>query len=322
MLADCSNHLLSVSCPALLSPALLTVRRNQFLENSQSQNQSNSHNIGAFTARGTSRNEVLISFARAAAQNTAGNQLESTVSARDGSGCRTDFPDSAKYYKLAADRNDAKAQFNYGVCLQNGRGVEIDLIKAAKYYKLAADQNHANAQFNYGVCLENGEGVQIDLIQAAKYYKLAADQNDTHAQLKYALCHLERSSVKMDLIEAARYFRFAGSFTREPVVNRDEKLAEFGVPLNLVVAPAIYERSTLRRSFVLLDPLSRLLEFGHYPEKDIELAADFCFASAIDGSARPQANYGFCLEHGLRIDSILSRETHPHLSTFARSRQI
>ena len=84
-------------------------------------------------------------------------------------------------YSILAYQNDAIAQYNLGYCYQHGIGCKKNYNEAFKNYKLATEQNHASAQNNLGFCYQHGIGCDKNDIESNNYYKLAAEQNHPHA---------------------------------------------------------------------------------------------------------------------------------------------
>jgi TPR repeat protein/serine/threonine protein kinase len=296
-------------------------------------------NYGFCLSRGEGVDIDLFEAARyfklAADQNLAQGQLQYGICLSEGEGVSVDLVEAARYFKMAADQNLPDGQFNYGFCLETGKGVDLDLVKAAGYYRLAADQDNPKGQFRYGLCLANGTGVEIDLLRAAHYYKLSADQNLAEAQFQYGCCLADGKGVKVDPVEAAQFvrlaadqglfearFNYAVALAKGDGVNLDLlgaaryfRLAawffgqhdddwedEFGVVLDSEVAGEIYERSADVDAFCGLDSLGTHLEVGDYGAKDLALAVACYRFAATRGDSDAQANYGFCLEHGLGVD--------------------
>jgi hypothetical protein len=143
-----------------------------------------------------------------------------------------------------------------------------------------------------------------DLAEAVKYFKLSADQGNMEAQFKYAVYLTESGIVHLDWIEAARYFRLAAGFGSEP--SGDETLLESGAPLNPEVARRICDRFTGSPT-IWGSPFGRWLEIGQYTKKDVKLAARFYSLAGSVGDSDAQANYGFCLEHGIGVKRSPSR---------------
>lgn len=75
-----------------------------------------------------------------------------------------------------ADRGDAAAQFHMAVAHLLGRGVAQDFPEAARYYRLAAEQGDAFAQHSLGIMYREGLGVRQSDVRAHMWFQLAAAQ--------------------------------------------------------------------------------------------------------------------------------------------------
>jgi TPR repeat protein len=98
-------------------------------------------------------------------------------------GVSRDFPQAAKWYRMAAEQGHADAQYNLGVLYDrgDGRGIAQDFQEAAKWYRMAAIQGNAEAQFNLGILYSRGKGVPLDLVQAYVLFDLASANGDADA---------------------------------------------------------------------------------------------------------------------------------------------
>jgi len=90
-----------------------------------------------------------------------------------GEGVPKDYPEAAKWYRLAVERGNAYAQSRLGVMLEYGLGVPKDYAEAAKWYRMAAEQGIAIAQHNLGLMYVKGEGVPKNLVQAHARFNVA-----------------------------------------------------------------------------------------------------------------------------------------------------
>ena len=80
-------------------------------------------------------------------------------------------------HPLAA-QGSADAQYQLGFIYHMGKGVDQDYPEAAKWYRLAAEQGHAVAQNNLGVLYVNGKGVTQDYVRARMWFDFAARLGD------------------------------------------------------------------------------------------------------------------------------------------------
>jgi hypothetical protein len=94
-----------------------------------------------------------------------------------------DYPEAAKWYRLAAQQGEVIAQYNLGLMYYRGNGVAQDYAEAARWYFLAAEQGNANAQFNLGGMYYQGWGVPQNDADAYKWFILAAEQGNKSASL-------------------------------------------------------------------------------------------------------------------------------------------
>ena len=65
-----------------------------------------------------------------------------------GDGVKQDFPESALWYRRAAQQGNADAQYSLGNLYLMGEGLEQDDQQAADWYALAAVQGHMSATHN------------------------------------------------------------------------------------------------------------------------------------------------------------------------------
>jgi len=100
-----------------------------------------------------------------------------------GHGVERNFPEAARWYRMAAEQGHVDAQYNLGVMYDNGAGggVKQDYQEAAKWYRMAAVQGSTDAQFNLGILYSRGRGVPQDLVQAYVLFELASTNGDADA---------------------------------------------------------------------------------------------------------------------------------------------
>ena len=72
----------------------------------------------------------------------------------EGHGCKKDYTEAVKWYRLAVEQGIDKAQYNLGLCYFYGDGVEQNYEEAIKWFLLAANQGHTSSQHILGECYE------------------------------------------------------------------------------------------------------------------------------------------------------------------------
>jgi hypothetical protein len=121
---------------------------------------------------------------------------------------------------------------------------------------------------------------------------------------RYAVCLASGTGVKVDLATSTRYFKMATG--NRPGPGRNETLSpldcEFAHPLNPALARVISEDLCEHGCCAEVAGLGRCLEFGRHTEKDLVLAAD-CYKTAAPWNSAAQMNLGFCLQHGLGVET-------------------
>jgi len=116
-----------------------------------------------------------------------------------------------------AERGDAEAQFALGVYFASAGGDLPDFPQAARWYRLAAEQGHLLAQFNLGVMFARGQGLPRDDGQAAVWMRRAAEGGDAGGQYDLGLrCHRAsvdtgRSDALESRIEAYQWLQLAAA---------------------------------------------------------------------------------------------------------------
>jgi hypothetical protein len=95
----------------------------------------------------------------------------------EGKGAPQDYPEAAKWYRLAADQGNAMGQAALGSLYVTGRGVPRDFVEAAKWFRRAADQGNVMGQAALGSMYEVGKGVPQDYVAAHMWLNLAAAQH-------------------------------------------------------------------------------------------------------------------------------------------------
>ncbi len=108
-----------------------------------------------------------------------------------GIGVKQDTPESAKWFRAAAEQNHPGALYRLGRCYAEGLGVEKDMKEAVECYFKAAEHGNAEAQFELGKCCETGTGVPQDDAEAIERYRQAAEQGLAEAQCALANLYLK-----------------------------------------------------------------------------------------------------------------------------------
>jgi TPR repeat protein len=122
----------------------------------------------------------------------------------------------------AALLDDPVGQYRYALALQEGAGVAKNFPEAAKYYRLAADHGHPDAQCNYAVLISSGApGVSKDLPEAKRYAKAAADTGHPLAQLVYGQLVLV---LDQDRAEAIRNFQMAAAQGNQRAIRKLQEM--------------------------------------------------------------------------------------------------
>jgi TPR repeat protein len=202
--------------------------------------------------------------------------------------------EDANSYKMKADAGDPIAQDQYGLCLERGTGVPIDFVRAAEYYKMSAEQGNSRGQFSYGTCLEHGKGVPIDLTRAVEYYKMSADQGDSWGQSRYGLCLAHGKGVSDDLMRA----------TNDSESNPDHRRHSGGnAQSEIVKAVHCVKVAADKGDAVSQIKFAHLLRRGIGTEIDLVTSAEYFWRAAAQGWSEAEYEYGFCVLHGLGIDS-------------------
>ena len=101
-------------------------------------------------------------------------QFEIGCMYHDGYGTRQDYPEAAKWYRVAAERGHAGGQFNLGLMHWLGVGAPHDCAEAVTWFRRAADQGDEKAQFALGLSYFHGQGVAQDFVTAYMWFDLAA----------------------------------------------------------------------------------------------------------------------------------------------------
>ena len=94
-----------------------------------------------------------------------------------GDGVPKNYPEAAKWYRMAAEQGDALAQNNLAELYFDGKGVKQDYVEAVKWFRKAAEQGLSYSQVSMGWVYMNGlGGLPIDYQQAVYWNKLGAQQ--------------------------------------------------------------------------------------------------------------------------------------------------
>jgi hypothetical protein len=91
---------------------------------------------------------------------------------------QSDYGESAKWFRNAAEAGDAQGQDALGYRYEHGRGVGIDYAEALKWYRKASEGGFKLSQVRLGNMYEQGLGGDKDDSEAAKWYRKAADDGD------------------------------------------------------------------------------------------------------------------------------------------------
>ena len=110
-----------------------------------------------------------------------------------GIGCKIDYEEAIKYFRIAAKNQNARALFNLGTMLYRGRGIKINKKEASEYYQLSADLGYKNAMYEFARMSFSGDGIEKNVSNAEKYFKMAAFQNDAGAMIHLGKMYIDGS---------------------------------------------------------------------------------------------------------------------------------
>jgi TPR repeat protein len=95
-------------------------------------------------------------------------QSQSTQNSTD------DHQFAVRLYQDSAEKGNSDAQYKLGLLYLTGNGALQDFPEAAKWLKLAAEQGYALAQYELGLIYRAGYGLAIDQVQSYVWLNLAA----------------------------------------------------------------------------------------------------------------------------------------------------
>ena len=101
--------------------------------------------------------------------------------------------------RTLAIQGDPEAQYKLGTLYYSGDGVKQDFPESALWYRRAAQQGNADAQYSLGNLYLMGEGLEQDDQQAADWYALAAVQG--HMSATHNLASLQKSMRSTERLE-------------------------------------------------------------------------------------------------------------------------
>ncbi|HTX76478.1 MAG TPA: tetratricopeptide repeat protein [Terracidiphilus sp.] len=98
-----------------------------------------------------------------------------------GQGVPTDFAQTVKWYRRAADAGLAQAQNDLGSMYYRGVGVPKDRTEAAAWFRKAAEQGNVEAAKTLASMYKQGDGVPMDPPEADLLLRLAGKSRDENA---------------------------------------------------------------------------------------------------------------------------------------------
>jgi TPR repeat protein len=215
-------------------------------------------------------------------------------------GVPEEVPQSAEWYRKAAEQGDADAQFNLGNMYTQGDGVPKDLAEAVKWYQKAAEQGSAKAQFNLGLRHAFGEGVPKDSAEAVKWYRKAAEQGDAKAQFNLGCMYGNGDGVPKDLAETVKWYRRAAE---QGFASAQFSLGYMydsgdGVPKDSAEAVKWYQKAAEQGFAIAQLNLGNMYCKGVGVPKDFAEAAKWYQKAAEQGFAKAQFNLGLMYGKG------------------------
>lgn len=130
---------------------------------------------------------------------------------QQGLGVKTDYLQSAKWFKISADRGYVDAMMQLGLMYRDD-GFKLSdrgYGSAFSWYMKAAVQGNSSGQYEVGNFYQLGLGVGPDIHQAINWYRMAADQGNKEAQYALGMLYEYSDSVKKDYPQAASFYRKA-----------------------------------------------------------------------------------------------------------------
>jgi FOG: TPR repeat, SEL1 subfamily len=179
---------------------------------------------------------AIATLKRRALSGESKAQIELGARYLDGRDVKTDFAESCKWYKMAADSGDADGLCSYGCMLIYGRGCKQDQKLAKRLFERAYKMGSKVGAYQLGVVYEQGLGVPIDNQRAFNFYQEAAIGGINQAMNNLASMNARGAiKAKWSPVEMYKKAAEAGSSTAEynlgmlylegDQVQKNEKLA-------------------------------------------------------------------------------------------------
>ena len=124
-----------------------------------------------------------------------------------------------------AARGHAEPQYQLGKCCFYGIGMNRNYPQAARWFRLAAEQNHAKAQTALGMMYVQGLGLQRNYPMALKWFRKAAGQGLDAAENQLGMLYAQGKGVPQDFDEATKWFSLAASHGCEPASHNLKLIA-------------------------------------------------------------------------------------------------
>jgi TPR repeat protein len=115
-----------------------------------------------------------------------------------------------------AERGYAEPQYQLGKCYFYGVGMGRNYPEAARWFRLAAEQGHARAQTALGMMYVQGLGTPQNYAIALKWFRKAAGQGLDAAENQLGILYAQGKGVPQDFDEATKWFSLAASHGFEP----------------------------------------------------------------------------------------------------------
>ena len=142
------------------------------------------------------------------------------------------YPESLKWYEMAANKGDAEAQYWTAVIYSDKKDLTNAKDIAKSWYIKSAKQGHAKAMGQLAWILHN-EGTPEGKKQAFEWWHKAAEKGHVISQYNLALCYDNAWGVTRSKANAVKWFIKAANLKHKEAIAKVEELKKKYKPANI-----------------------------------------------------------------------------------------
>jgi TPR repeat protein len=148
----------------------------------------------------------------------------------------------------AAEQGTPEEKYHLGLRYEKGMVVRQDYPEAARWYRLAAMEGYPDAQYKLCEMSDSGQGLRQDYQEALRWCGLAAHQGQRVAMFTLGRHYHAAQGVPQDLVRAHMWYNLAAAHGYESGTKWRDRIARAMTPAQIAEAQKLAREWNLKTS--------------------------------------------------------------------------